>query len=104
MRMDPTLWGQSVAQWLATADVPTITEVIRSYGEDRFAPGIARAIERWRNEHGPLQTTAQLAELVAHTVKSREPGKDPATRNCFRLSAFSSTRSWMSWPRRWRHR
>lgn len=70
MRMDPTR-GQSVAQWLATADVPTITEVIRSYGEDRFAPGIARAIERWRNEHGPLQTTAQLAELVAHTVKSR---------------------------------
>ena len=79
MRMDPTR-GQSVAQWLATADVPNITEVIRSYGEDRFAPGIARAIERWRNEHGPLQTTAQLAELVAHTVKSREPGKDPATR------------------------
>ncbi len=36
MRMDTTR-GQSVAQWLETADVPTLTEVIRDYGEERFA-------------------------------------------------------------------
>jgi 16S rRNA (cytosine1402-N4)-methyltransferase len=79
MRMDPTR-GQSVAQWLATADVPSMTEVIRDYGEERFAPAIARAIAQHRLDHGPLQTTAALAALVASVVKTREPGKDPATR------------------------
>ena len=79
MRMDPTR-GQSVAQWLETADIPTLTEVIREYGEERFAQQIAKAIDRRRQERGPIRTTAELAEVVAGTVKTREPGKDPATR------------------------
>jgi len=79
MRMDPTR-GQSVAQWLETADIPTLTEVIREYGEERFAQQIAKAIDRRRQERGPFRTTAELAEVVAGTVKTREPGKDPATR------------------------
>lgn len=79
MRMDPTR-GQSVAQWLETADIPTLAEVIRDYGEERFAQPIAKAIDRRRQERGPLRTTAELAEVVAGTVKTREPGKDPATR------------------------
>ena len=79
MRMDPSR-GQSVAQWLETADIPTLTEVIRDYGEERFAQQIAKAIDRRRQERGPLRTTAELAEVVAGTVKTREPGKDPATR------------------------
>jgi 16S rRNA (cytosine1402-N4)-methyltransferase len=79
MRMDTTR-GQSVAQWLETADVALMTEVIRDYGEERFASSVAKAIDRRRQERGPLRTTAELASVVAGAVKTREPGKDPATR------------------------
>ena len=79
MRMDTTR-GQSVAQWLETVDIPTLTEVIRDYGEERFAAPVAKAIDRRRQERGPLRTTRELAEVVAGAVKTREPGKDPATR------------------------
>lgn len=79
MRMDTTR-GQSVAEWLADAETDTMAEVIREYGEERFAGQIAKAIDRRRQERGPLGTTAELAEVVAGAVKTREPGKDPATR------------------------
>ncbi len=79
MRMDTTR-GESVAEWLATATVDQITEVIRDYGEERFAFQIAKALVARRQERGPISTTADLARLVADTVKTREPGKDPATR------------------------
>ncbi len=79
MRMDTTR-GQSVAQWLAHAEVKTIAEVIREYGEERFAGAIAKAIVARRQARGPLVTTTELAALVADTVKTREPGQNPATR------------------------
>ena len=79
MRMD-TSRGPSVAQWLETADVAIMAEVIREYGEERFAQPIAKAIDRRRQERGPIRTTGELAEIVAGAVKTREPGKDPATR------------------------
>ena len=79
MRMDTTR-GDSVADWLAQAGVEQITEVIRDYGEERFAGSIAKAIVARRQARGPLVSTAELAQLVADTVKTREPGKDPATR------------------------
>ena len=79
MRMDTTR-GQTVAQWLVTADVTQITEVIRDYGEERFAGSIAKAIVARREEGHPISTTAQLARLVADTVKTREQGQNPATR------------------------
>ena len=79
MRMDTTR-GLSVAQWLADASVEHMTEVIRDYGEERFAGPIAKAIDRRRQERGPLGSTAELAQVVAGAVKTREPGKDPATR------------------------
>jgi 16S rRNA (cytosine1402-N4)-methyltransferase len=79
MRMDTTR-GQSVAQWLATADADNIAEVIRDYGEERFAGSIAKAIVARRQERGPISTTSELAQLVADTVKTREPGQNPATR------------------------
>lgn len=79
MRMDTTR-GQSVAEWLADASIESMTEVIREYGEERFAGQVAKAIDRWRNERGPLGSTTELAEVVASAVKTREPGKDPATR------------------------
>jgi len=79
MRMDTTR-GESVAEWLATASVDQITEVIRDYGEERFAFQIAKAIVARRQERGPISTTSDLAQLVADTVKTREPGQNPATR------------------------
>lgn len=79
MRMDTTR-GQTVAQWLEYAEVGEIAEVIREYGEERFAGGIAKAIVARRQERGPITRTSELATLVAGTVKSREPGQNPATR------------------------
>ncbi|WP_291020325.1 16S rRNA (cytosine(1402)-N(4))-methyltransferase RsmH [Hydrogenophaga sp.] len=87
MRMDTTR-GQSVAQWLETVPVPTLSEVIRDYGEERFASQIAKAIDRRRQERGPVRTTGELAEIVAGAVKTREPGKDPATRTFQALRIF----------------
>ncbi len=87
MRMDSTR-GQSVADWLATAEQGQIAQVIRDYGEERFAVPIAKAIVARRQERGPLATTAELAQLVAGAVKTREPGQDPATRTFQALRIF----------------
>lgn len=87
MRMDTTR-GESVADWLATAEVGQIAEVIRDYGEERFAGPIAKAIVARREERGPLATTAELADLVAGAVKTREPGQNPATRTFQALRIF----------------
>ncbi len=78
MRMD-TSRGITAAQWLATASENQIGEVIRTYGEERFARQIARAIVAARSR-GALDTTRQLAQIVEDAVRTREPGQDPATR------------------------
>ncbi len=78
MRMDPTR-GESAAEWLARADEEEIREVIRTYGEERFAQSIAGAIVAAR-ARGPIETTRQLAQIVGHAVRTREPGQHPATR------------------------
>ena len=87
MRMDTTR-GQSVAEWLAYAPVEKIAEVIREYGEERFAGPIAKAIVARRQERGPLVRTAELADLVAGAVKTREAGQNPATRTFQALRIF----------------
>ena len=87
MRMDTTR-GQSVADWLADASIESMTEVIRDYGEERFAGQIAKAIDSRRSARGPVRGTAELAEVVAGAVKTREPGKDPATRTFQALRIF----------------
>jgi len=87
MRMDPTR-GTSAADWLATASVEQMAEVIRDYGEERFAVPIAKAIAARRQERGPLAGTSELAQLVAGAVKTREPGQDPATRTFQALRIF----------------
>jgi 16S rRNA (cytosine1402-N4)-methyltransferase len=78
MRMDTTR-GETAAEFLATAEIRDITEVIRNYGEERFAFQIAKKIVATRGER-PLTTTGQLATLVRETVRTREPGQDAATR------------------------
>jgi 16S rRNA (cytosine1402-N4)-methyltransferase len=78
MRMDTTR-GISAAEWLATEAEQTIEKVIREYGEERFAFQIAMGIVAGRAV-GPISSTRQLAQIVARAVKTREKGKDPATR------------------------
>ena len=78
MRMDTTR-GTTAAAWLQAATESEIREVLRSYGEERFAKSIAAAIVAAR-ARGALDTTRQLAALVAEAVPRREPGQDPATR------------------------
>ncbi|MGH8725828.1 MAG: 16S rRNA (cytosine(1402)-N(4))-methyltransferase RsmH [Burkholderiales bacterium] len=78
MRMDPEA-GMSAADWLAAAEEQEIKGVIRDYGEERFAKQIAAAIVAARRG-SPIVRTRQLADLVAQAVRTREPGKDPATR------------------------
>jgi 16S rRNA (cytosine1402-N4)-methyltransferase len=85
--MDTTR-GTSAAEWLATASVEQMAEVIRDYGEERFAFQVAKAIAARREERGPLATTSELAQLVAGTVRTREPGQDPATRTFQALRIF----------------
>ncbi|MCM2253886.1 MAG: 16S rRNA (cytosine(1402)-N(4))-methyltransferase RsmH [Ramlibacter sp.] len=86
MRMD-TSRGQTVADWLAEASVAEITEVIREYGEERFAHAIAKAIAAARTG-GAIATTGQLAAIVEKAVRTREPGQHPATRSFQALRIF----------------
>ncbi len=86
MRMDTTS-GVTAAEWLASASENQIGEVIRTYGEERFAQPIARAIVAARSR-GALSTTRELAQIVAQAVRTREPGQDPATRTFQALRIF----------------
>jgi 16S rRNA (cytosine1402-N4)-methyltransferase len=79
MRMDTTQ-GETAAEWLARAEIKEITEVIRNYGEERFAFQIAKKVVVARLEQ-PIVTTGQFASIVRSTVRTREPGQDPATRS-----------------------
>ena len=88
MRLDPTR-GEPVSAWLARASRDEMRHVIATYGEERFALGIAREIERVR-EAQPLTRTSALAALVARVVRTREPGKHPATRT------FQALRIWIN--------
>lgn len=87
MRMDTTQ-GVSAAQWLASAPVEEIADVIKTFGEERFALAIARAIVKQREEGKAVQTTLELSGLVAATVRTREPGQDPATRTFQAIRIF----------------
>jgi 16S rRNA (cytosine1402-N4)-methyltransferase len=80
MRMDPTR-GESAAEFLARADAPRIAEVLREYGEERFASAIARAIVAEREAGRAPRSTRALAQICARAVRTREAGQDPATRS-----------------------
>jgi 16S rRNA (cytosine1402-N4)-methyltransferase len=86
MRMDTTR-GMSAAEWLATETEQTLEKVIKEYGEERFAFQIAKAIVA-RRAVEPISSTRQLAGIVAGAVKTREKGKDPATRTFQAIRIF----------------
>jgi len=86
MRMD-TSRGEPVSGWLARASVDEIREVIADLGEERFARRVANTIVAARREH-PVLRTSELAALVSRAVRTREPGKHPATRTFQALRIF----------------
>jgi 16S rRNA (cytosine1402-N4)-methyltransferase len=87
MRMD-TSRGETAADFLARADERQLAQVIRDYGEERFAVPIAKALVARRQGGNPVRTTGELSALVARAVKTREPGQDPATRTFQALRIF----------------
>ncbi|MDP1659271.1 MAG: 16S rRNA (cytosine(1402)-N(4))-methyltransferase RsmH [Methylotenera sp.] len=87
MRMDQSS-GQTAADFLATVTEQYLGEVIKNYGEERFAKQIARAIITERNDGRTITTTGQLAKVVAGAVTRFEPGQNPATRTFQALRIF----------------
>jgi len=87
MRMDPTR-GESAADFLARADERQLTEVIRDYGEERFALQVAKALVARRESGNPVRTTGELSDVVARAVRTREAGQNPATRTFQALRIF----------------
>ncbi len=86
MRMDRSS-GMSAADWLAVADADEIAEVLKDYGEERFARRIAHAIVEQRAER-PLQTTADLVAVIERAIPFREKHKHPATRSFQAIRIF----------------
>ena len=79
MRMDTTN-GQSAAEWLREATEAHIAAVIREYGEEKYSKRIAGAIVRERLK-APIETTAQLASIVAAAHPSWDKARHPATKS-----------------------
>ena len=78
MRMD-TSQGRTATEWIASVSEDDLGEVIKDYGEERFAKQIARAVVATRSQQ-PIITTLQLAEIVAKAVRPSKQNKNPATR------------------------
>jgi 16S rRNA (cytosine1402-N4)-methyltransferase len=87
MRMD-TSRGESAADFLARADAGQIAQVVKAYGEERFAVSVAKAIVARREGGHPVRTTHELSSVVAGAVKTREFGQNPATRTFQALRIF----------------
>lgn len=87
MRMDQSQ-GRTAAEFLATVSEQQLQEVIKHYGEERFAKQIARAIVAARTRGDDISTTGQLAKIVAGAVPKSEPGQDPATRTFQAIRIF----------------
>ena len=87
MRMDQSS-GKTAAEFLATTTEQQLSEVIKNYGEERFAKQIARALVAERNDGRAITTTGQLAKVVAGAVTRHEPGQNPATRTFQALRIF----------------
>lgn len=86
MRMNPEQ-GQSAADWVNSASQEKLQEVIKTYGEERFAKRIAAAIVEARAE-APIETTKQLSDIVSNALPFKEKHKHPATRTFQAIRIF----------------
>jgi len=89
MRMNPTS-GESVGEWLSKATAKNIADVLKNYGEERYARRIARAIVMARSQI-ELKTTRQLAQIIATANPAWEKDKHPATRSFQALRIFTNS-------------
>ncbi len=87
MRMDQSR-GKTAAEWLVEMPEKKLVEVIKDYGEERFAKQVARAIVKEREDGRAVTTTGQLAKVVASAIPKVEPGQNPATRTFQALRIF----------------
>ena len=78
MRMDPTA-GETAEGLIRRIGVDELADILRRYGEERYAGRIARAIKDAVMQ-GAVTSTTELAALIARAVPTRERHKDPATR------------------------
>lgn len=78
MRMDQSR-GQSAADWVNTASEAEIAQVLKEYGEERFAKRMARALVTERLKT-PFTRTGRLAAVIKEANPAWEKGKHPATR------------------------
>ena len=90
MRMNPDE-GATAEQWLASAEMYEIRDVLRRYGEERYAHQIANAIVRARNEF-TIDTTSKLVKIIDGAVPVHDRHKHPATR-CFQAIRIHINRS-----------
>jgi 16S rRNA (cytosine1402-N4)-methyltransferase len=79
MRMDTTTGG-TAAEWIDTVSERELVRILKTFGEERYARRIARAVVKSRGVQ-PIRTTLELARLIEQTVPRRDPGKHPATRS-----------------------
>ncbi|WP_392560826.1 16S rRNA (cytosine(1402)-N(4))-methyltransferase RsmH [Orbus sturtevantii] len=79
MRMDLTK-GISASEWLMQSNEDDIAWVLKTFGEERFAKRIARAIIA-QNQQSPLTRTLELATLISNASPIKERHKHPATRS-----------------------
>ena len=86
MRMDPDA-GVSAAQWLKSVDEKTLTSILRTYGEESQARRIAAEIVMTRKDTA-IETTRQLAEVVASVVPPHTRKKHPATKTFQAIRIF----------------
>ena len=86
MRMDPD-HGYSAADWLATVDEKELRHVLKTYGEERNAARIARAIVAARDE-APIETTMQLADVIAAAAPAHGQKRHPATKSFQAIRIF----------------
>ena len=86
MRMDPDA-GISAADWLARVDEKELKRVLKTYGEERFAARIARAIVAARDE-APIETTVQLADIIAAAAPAHGQKRHPATKSFQAIRIF----------------
>ena len=79
MRMDQTK-GVTAAELLKKIEQKELEKILKEYGEEKFARRISTAIIKERDEVGSIETTKQLAKIVADHMPKKEIGQDPATR------------------------
>jgi 16S rRNA (cytosine1402-N4)-methyltransferase len=78
MRMDPS-GGETAEGLIRRVSVDQLADLLRTYGEERYAGRIARAMKEGVLD-GSITTTRELATVIARTVPTHERHKDPATR------------------------